>query len=147
MSEYHYYYVVPEKIVQKVAEIASKNGGCRLPYDEYQIICDAFAQVQAENPIDPTAEQFKAMSRLARIMVNGSSPASTLYHRALLKAFQIEMYFAPEPEVPEEIKNEFFWKINPLEDGKIEVADEHNRVVVEVYRRGQKAALLLTVQP
>ena len=68
------------------------------PTKMQRIFLEAALRWLSKNPIELTAKQFEDMSRLARTIVNGSHEASTLYHRALIRAFQVEAFLAPEPD-------------------------------------------------
>jgi transketolase N-terminal domain/subunit len=125
------HYVVPEEIVQKVASlIMSKTGHRGLTLSKSQIICDAFAQVQAENPPEIT----ETMRKDAFVHCDGYS------HPEFRYMFKVA-YLVPEPEVPENIKNLLLTEqshknIQPFKD-------QLNSLIIEAelqgFLRGQKA--------
>ena len=72
----------------------------------------------SENPVVPTHDQFDAM--------RGT-------YRDICAEWQRRMFLAPEPEVPEEVKD-LLW------DGQTGEDEEHNRKIIEAFnRRGQKS--------
>lgn len=86
----------------------------------------------AENPIVPTPEQ---MNKL-RFDTCDNDMTTTFNQRSinLATAWQRRMFLAPEPEIPEAVKD-LLWKSE--DDGKnYDPAPGHNRDVIEAYRRG-----------
>lgn len=109
------------------------------------VVLEAALRWQSENPIVPTKKQFDDMSCLARIMVNGSSEASTLYEYALIKAFQIEAYLAPEPEKEEKMSGEkIVVPVGMLKAFRVAMDEPKDKAKESLspVARGLKAALL-----
>ena len=79
----------------------------------------------SENPMVPTAKQRDAVVKSATL--NGQM---TTNYACLMIEWQRHMFLAPEPEVPEEIRNLFVAEVS-------EPASEFNARVVEAYRLGQ----------
>ena len=117
-------YAVPEEIVQKVASlIMSKTGHLGLTLSDSQIICDAFAQVQAENPPEIT----ETMRKASFVHCDGYR------HPQFRYMFKVA-YLVPEPEVPENIKNLLLTEqahknIQPFKD-------QLNSLIIEAERQG-----------
>ena len=87
----------------------------------------AFIRWQAESPKVPTVEQEKSMYDAWR--ENGRFKPENGAMMFAASEWQRRMYLAPEPEVPEEIKD-LMWP-------NARSAGDHDKSVIEAYRRGK----------
>jgi len=94
-------------------------------------ILEAALRWLSENPVVPTPEQTKKL--LATVQFGAGREIDPHLIENLLLAWQRRMFLAPEPEVPEAIKD-LLYAGNGLTSGDID------KKVIEAYRRGQKAA-------
>jgi hypothetical protein len=120
--------VVPEGMLK--AAIASHNdavlkGNTPLVRDALE----AALRWLAENPIVPTTEQVLAVRRAC----GETHTALTEKAKPLFAEWQRRMFLAPEPEVPEEIKD----LLDPLDPYPYKSV--HNPQVLEAYRRGKES--------
>ena len=134
---------VPEGMLKAAFNGAGKTvQGC--PWQEI-----AAASVEAallwmsENPIVPTTSQAevvrdavdKVMEHGKGRLLNGSMVSDGVIETCV--EWQRRMFLAPEPEVPEEIKD-LLWTV-PTPDCGIYLVAKHNADVIESFRRSQKA--------
>ena len=82
----------------------------------------------SENPIVPTSEQLHSI--IGKLPMAMCDIVWTERDRALIAEWQRRMFLAPEPEVPEEIKD--LWQAQPTPDAK--------RRTVEAFQRGQQVS-------
>jgi hypothetical protein len=138
-------YVVPEdtvcKVVQAVADKVSpkvfNNGRLgTLSSAQYQIICDAFAQVQSENPRVPTDEQARDMS------LDYNNPQDAGKAKFAATVWQRRMYLFPDPVVPkisQSIRKEAMNYWESLHPNSPLIPIEEINGILEIALRGQKA--------
>jgi len=100
-------------------------------------ICRVFCEWLSKNPILPTDEQL--YSTIGRLPVAMCDIVWTDRDRAMIAEWQRRCFLAPEPEVPEEIKD-LLWKnlkVNGIElDSMVEPL---NKTILEAFRRGQRS--------
>ena len=83
----------------------------------------------SENPIVPTSEQLHSI--IGKLPVAMCDIVWTERDRALIAEWQRRMFLAPEPEVPEQIKD--LWQAQPTPDAK--------RRTIEAFRRGRGSVI------
>lgn len=128
-------YVVPEGMLKVFGEaydhqkgLGANREGCE------KAGMEAALGWLAENPIVPTEAQLTEM--LATRIGFGFEPVDWMRWGAA--QFQRRMFLAPEPEVPEEIKDLLSTRyVDDITFGGI--AKEHNENIIEAFRRGQKS--------
>lgn len=116
--------VVPEGMVQAAEAACDRRNGatCRQQLE-------AALRWLSENPIVPTDEQAKELQN--RYYGDGHLQQGSAFAYAAVE-WQRRMFLAPEPEVPEELREH--WKQgNGLEESC------HNQTLLLGYRLGQKA--------
>jgi hypothetical protein len=87
----------------------------------------------AENPIVPTEEQAKALTK----ELDAPYPSLfSIWWPMAFKEWQRQIFLEPEPEVPEVIKDLMYTKhdISPP-------FERHNNLVIEAYNRGREAGI------
>ena len=96
-----------------------------------------FCEWLSKNPILPTDEQL--YSTIGSLPVAMCDIVWTDRDRAMIAEWQRRCFLAPEPEVPEEIKD-LLWKnlkVNGIElDSMVEPL---NKTILEAFRRGQRS--------
>ena len=100
--------------------------------------CTAFAEVLAENPIEPSIEDINAIgcAWFKFFDPDMDDPQHKSFRDGMLRAldlFQRRMFLSPEPEVPQEL-SKLFW-----EPGFTRNAELHNVQIVGAFRRGQRS--------
>lgn len=88
---------------------------------------EAALEALAENPIVPTNEQISEMSCAVT-----DKPCPWGHTKPLIIEWQRRMFEAPEPEVPEAIRD----LLDPLDRENRFLANQH---ILEAYRRGQQS--------
>lgn len=124
-------YTVPEEGLKATVEAMKNPSGTKFLSTEQwaSLGLEAFIRWQSENPIVPTEDQSEELRSNHYRDINSVS-----FVRSIVVKWQRRMYLAPEPEVPEEIKDLLYNKYAtspPFE--------RHNNLVIEAYRRGQKS--------
>ena len=117
--------IVPEPMLS-----AAEDSGAGCGSRSCEMILEAALRWLSENPIVPTDEQAKLLGK-----VYASNNFGSDYHDSLKRTvveWQRRMFLAPEPEVPEEVKD-LLW------DGQTGEDEEHNRKIIEAFNRGQKS--------
>ena len=93
----------------------------------------------SENPIVPTSEQLHSI--IGKLPMAMCDIVWTERDRALIAEWQRRMFLAPEPEVPEEIKdllsNPEQFDPHPFFGGKIGLHEVVEAIAVEAFRRGK----------
>jgi hypothetical protein len=125
--------VVPDGMLE--AFWAEFSGGVRGPDSHRRTVDGLNAALQwlSENPIMPTDEQSKEM-------YDTVSDSDGMFHSwrgvtALVVDWQRHMFLAPEPHIPEDIKDLMFHR-PVVENGFTMTGNER---IAEAYRRGKKA--------
>jgi hypothetical protein len=104
-------------------------------HPQIRIALEAALRWLAENPIVPTDMQCEAMYTSSLNDRRGS----TGYVREFSVEWQRRMFLAPEPEVPEAVKD-LLYAPNGTPDGLSEhVIGIHDARVIEAYRRGKQS--------
>ena len=125
-------YTVPAEGLKAAVEVARKMEGYPHPDGEETkrltekvkaILEEGFIRWQSESPLVPTSKQ---ESELLDSWIKESWLGKTEH---LVTEWQRRMYLAPEPEVPEEIKD-LLWPNSRS-------ASDLDRAVIEAYRRGK----------
>jgi len=131
-------YVVPEgglKAAIKAADSVADD-------DDFLKALEAFIRWQSEEAPVPTPEQCAEM--LQSFALDGEArtggPVNRAQARCIAKTWIRRMYLAPEPEVPEAIKDLLVSQIAPLVF-RSESGLGYNEAVTEAYRRGLKAGV------
>jgi len=144
--------VVPEGMLRAAwhAQLPADNPtfewdeGDELNRKFYRRIFEAALRWLSENPIVPTLEQTESMRHLFHIT---DKPLSVYQNVAV--EWQRRCFLAPEPEVPEDVK-ELLWAdarcpdgifYFPVDDRKPYTSEtlHHNEQIIEAYRRGKGA--------
>jgi hypothetical protein len=124
-------YVVPKEGLAAALEAA----GSTLRDTEWKhvvaVAVHAFIRWQSENPRVPTDKQIKDMWTLYANSVEVDCAG-------LLAEWQRRMYLAPEPEVPEKIKD-LLLDLRELKEHAWHEASICNEKLIEAYRRGKRA--------
>ena len=124
--------VVPEGMIRAVedrcGDLCKYGGKSQSVRFVSQTAVEAALRWLSENPILPTAEQL--YSTIGKLPVAMCDIVWTERDRALIAEWQRRMFLAPEPEVPEEIKD--LWQAQPTPDAK--------RRTVEAFQRGQQVS-------
>lgn len=124
--------VVPGGMLDAAIKASMEAGLGIGPSTELRVVIEAALRWQSENTPHPTDKEF------GELIVSCSSSIgqerwehSTEWMRAgiLCHEWVRRMYYAPEPEVPEEIKR--IWEASPTPETK--------RRIVEAFRIGQKS--------
>ena len=127
--------VVPEGMLK--AAIEARYNGKPTPnlihVDQVRVIVEAALLWLSDNPIVPTDEQCEKLS--TRWYPKSSTKS---YLEEVLVEWQCRMFLAPEPEVPEEIKDMQGIHLESVKD-----QDDLNRLVIklniEAFRRGKES--------
>jgi hypothetical protein len=129
-------YVVPEgglKAAIKAADSVADD-------DDFLKALEAFIRWQSEEAPVPTPEQCAEM--LQSFALDGEArtggPVNRAQARCIAKTWIRRMYLAPEPEVPEAIKDLKYEWLNGVQQACL---DAINRRIGEAYRRGLKAGV------
>jgi len=91
-------------------------------------VCEEFARALIESPITPTRSQLDAMYDSMKTVGDAAEYMAVEWQR--------RMFLAPEPEIPEDVKDLLR---GTLPNGGYCVSEEVGKLVIEAYRRGQKA--------
>lgn len=132
-------FAIPEGMLEAAAEKADVSG--LLAIDRLEVILEAAVRWLAENPVVPTESQGRELDDAW--LRNKTSPESTFSHATTFGAveWQRRMFLAPEPEVPEEVRDLIvdvtMKRLKGTELLNTEVARGY---IIEAYRRGQKSA-------
>jgi hypothetical protein len=125
-------YVVPEAGLKAALD----RFGSRHPFSEdiARMLLEAFIRWLSENPIMPTEEQWAAC------LASYDDAGKSGYECGVwfMQEWQRRMFLAPEPEVPEAIKN-LLWNTENGQDTGL----AHNSAVIEAFRRGQQSVQTL----
>ena len=124
---------IPEGMLKAAHEKAFVGMGTSIT----ERILEAALRWLSENPIVPTDEQIDRIHREA----NPSAETAIGRHweiRNWLIEWQRRIFLAPEPEIPEEVKDLLYRHPKGLSDGfvSMDTADENT---IEAYRRGQQS--------
>jgi len=92
----------------------------------------------SDNPIVPTAKQSAELESLCRINDEPMCMDAIFY----CSEWQRRMFLAPEPEVPEEVKDLLVDASVRYPDVPRSVPGYYNDLILEAFRRGQKAGKL-----
>ena len=123
---------VPEGMLDAAMQASMEAGLGIGPSTELRVVLEAALRWQSKNTPHPTDKEF------GELVVSCSSAEKwehlTEWMRAgmLCHEWVCRMYLAPEPEVPEEIKDLLY---DP-KDGPTKV--DRNDAIIEAYRRGQR---------
>ena len=92
-------YVVPDGMLEAVNGAWDRFGGIGLN-NRIKVALEAAIRWQSENPVVPTGEQIRHIfgDYIGKPMTSWSLPSA-------LATWQAFMYLAPEPEVPEAVKD------------------------------------------
>ena len=123
--------VVPEGMLNAVTNSRIMIPGMHAPWAEDIVlqILEVALRWQRDNPPVPTMEQINSIRQ-----VNLNGPDEDIYKpQFYCREWMRRMYDAPEPEVPEEIKDLLHTTIYNMED------NDCNKRIIESYRRGQKS--------
>lgn len=104
------------------------------PDDAINKALEAAIRWLSENPIVPTRKQWDEIGASPEVYghVYSNSDEAEI---ELCVAWQRRMFLAPEPEIPEAVKDLLeFW----IDIGNAETSSDTNRRILEAYRRGQK---------
>ena len=112
--------IVPMGMLKEVVDAEAKSV---VPFDQLETLSIGLRWL-SENPIVPTEDQ------MAQIMC--AHVANWEQIRSRIEAWQRRMFVAPEPEVPEEIKD--------LVEGMSWNSSTWRRIL-EAYRRGRQSAV------
>lgn len=137
--------VVPEGMLKAAVEDAAWNGpiyGARGAIGV--IVLEAGLRWLSENPIVPNASD--TLGLLQEIVQSGhlsneeycSIPSTTV--RAVIREWQCRMFLAPEPEVPEAIKDLLLDERTNEGLGKV-AGKSYNNALIEAYQRGLNGTL------
>jgi hypothetical protein len=122
--------VVPEGMLK-----AAHEANFSLDAPVRQIV-EAALRWQSENPIVPTQEQYEELHKKWRY--DGITKASSaIEFQRICRAWQRQMHLAPEPEVPEDIKDLLMGSAYTPMTGMVELNPEWDKRIIEAYRRGQ----------
>jgi hypothetical protein len=116
--------VVPREMLKHAINYTALHDG--YGYDIVEVILRRGLEWQSEHPQVPTAEQF-------RNLYKGRSDYGPL---DMIVDWQRRMYLAPEPEVPEEIKDLLYPRVSM---DKWCDTDGANERIEKAYRRGQSS--------
>lgn len=99
-------------------------------------ILEAALRWLAENPIAPTPEQHMDISGMVRSQVEHDD--LTMWH--FWAEWQRRMFLAPEPEIPEAVKDLLCDPVNAGRGFRFgDMADKVNDSILEAYRRGRES--------
>lgn len=140
-------YVVPDGMMKaaynEFFKAASLNGRPSVTDGERLLYAlEAALRWLSENPIVPTSEQL--YSTIGKLPVAMCDIVWTERDRAMIAEWQRCMFLAPEPKVPEEIKDllsnpEQFDK-HPFQSNKVSLRkDIIEKIAIEAFRRGKAA--------
>lgn len=131
-------YVVPEKMLRAATASVMKIHGygetsSRYDYESHEANCrialEAALRWLGENPIVPTQEQLESLTSDWRLM--GTPCCSTQF---IAVEWQRRMFLAPEPEIPEEVKDLLYG-----ECASFTAAERVDARIIEAYRRGKRS--------
>jgi hypothetical protein len=129
-------YVVPQPIKDAVHNALASYPVAANTGHAAEIACESFAKALRENPIVPTKEQAVDLG----VSVAGETVSER--YALLVSEWQRRMFLAPEPEVPEAIKDlisEYATDSSNKDALVRAMARGHNADVIEAYRRGQQS--------
>ena len=118
---------IPEGMLEAAVAAVKIPVSGQLARNQTHDILEAALRWLSENPIVPTMEQATEMSDSGHPCVLDGVWYATEWQR--------RMFLAPEPEVPEEIKD-LLWSIGGT---WMQTDKKHNNEVAEAYRRGKEA--------
>lgn len=121
--------VVPEGMLKAARQSLAGLGVPRLHLETMAL---AMVHYLAEHPILPTPDQAFKLAQECE-----SSP-NVVPLRDALELWQRRMFLAPEPEVPEAIKD-LLWKDVPATDEHDDPTSVHNTLILAAYIRGQNS--------
>ena len=104
-----------------------------------EIACEAFAKALAEHPVIPTHEQAIALCEVFEDKGGSRKPDYCDSIRAVAIEFQRCMFVAPEPEVPEGIKDMLLDARSPDSEHCFFKPSVYNERITEAYRRGKES--------
>ena len=113
---------------------AAKNSEYEPGSVEVRSILEAALRWLSENPIVPTIEQTGSLIDWYNHKKFGNGAVSDC-----AVEWQRRMFLAPEPEVPEELKDLLLDENIPTADYSRPNRDYYNTQILEAFRRGQKS--------
>ena len=127
-------YVVPEQMRLAVAQAVHLECGRVDYHPQIRVALEAAVRWLAENPVLPTDEQIRELFSLTNHKVDCASYREREYE------WQRRMFLAPEPEVPEAVKDLLWDSANLVAKnvgifGDVPVQVDKN--IIEAYRRGR----------
>lgn len=103
-----------------------------------EIACEAFARAMTENPIVPTDEQMdSAYLEIYGCRLSEASDRGNV--SKFVASIQRRMFDAPEPEMPEEIKDMLLDAGAPDSEHCFFKPSVYNERIIEAYRRGKES--------
>ena len=140
--------VVPEGMLNVISAALTNNCLIAPSMDRRETLVQSrllgaqICQWLSENPIRPTLDQqFALHDAWPKSLIyeeNSPHPIQDQIFFSVVE-WQRRMFLAPEPEVPEEVRD-LLWRnraITPADES----VEESDRRIIEAYRRGQKAGL------
>jgi len=137
--------VVPKGMIEAVIDHHPSKGALQsdpdmLSTDTVTAVLEAAIRWMIENPIVPSTKDADKLWREAHTLSADSKTGHA--GKDMLIEWQRMMFLAPEPEVPEEVKDLMSKYADPKlqTDGLLRaMARGHNEDIIEAYRRGQKS--------
>ena len=131
--------IVPEGMEHAVVREVFEQCGRVDYHPQIRVGLEAALLWLSENPIAPTDEQVEELQEYSFNNIHGSKMQLVWS----LFEWQRRMFLAPEPEVPEEVKDLLLDENIPTADYSRPTRDYYNTQILEAFRRGQKSGEIL----